>query len=299
MNGAKISVIIPIYNHADYIIECLSSVVNQQDENFEIVAIDDGSVDKSYELAREYLRENLDVTCWTISTRENRGINRTLNEAICKSTGEIIYLLASDDRMPADSLGAIREVYFREQDKCKLFFYDVNLIDCEGNQVCKGAAGDRKGGASLLEYSKRHLATQIILRWGNPFQHQFYSRRFFDKFGLYPETMKYEDLGMALYAISIDSFTFIPLILKEYRLRKSQIHTPGLTLDDLNQTAIRNVYRKSVRLDYSLILLLGRLDFSAHTRIGRYIFGKFSALLQRLIYLWSMFFFNRQAKNYH
>ena len=145
MNGAKISVIIPIYNHADYVIECLSSVVNQQDENLEIVAIDDGSVDNSYELASKYLIEEANEIQWKLSTRENRGINKTLNEAIKNSSGEIIYVLASDDRMPVGSLMAMRERYLQEIDGCKLFFYDVSLINWQGNVICENATCSRQG----------------------------------------------------------------------------------------------------------------------------------------------------------
>lgn len=286
LSNVKISVIIPIYNHGDYVVECLNSVVNQRDENFEIVAIDDGSSDNSYGLALEYLGESLVTTNWKLTKRENRGINKTINEAIQNSSGEIIYLLASDDRMPDGSLAKIRQAYLNETDRCKLFFYDVALISWQGELVNQSAASVRRGGASLLGYSKMYLATQIVLSWGSPFAHQFYPRDYYERYGPYPEDLKYEDLYFALNAISVDRFIFVPLVLKEYRLRKNQTHTPGLTLTDLDQTNVRNRFKNSTKLRYSLILFVGRLYSCVDTKFSKYLLGKIGALLQRSIYWW-------------
>lgn len=282
----RISVIIPIFNHADYVIDCLSSILRQQDINFEIVAIDDGSIDDSYKLALEYLRKNLAPANWRLSTRENRGINSTLNEAINNSTGEIIYPLASDDRMPAGSFAQIRLAYSREKEKCKVFFYDVSLINWHGELVDGSSANARVGGASLLEYSKMHLVSQIALRWGSPFAHQFYPRDFYDKFGPYPENFKYEDLYFALKSISIDRFLFVPLPLKEYRLRLHQTATPGLNLSDLNQAGIRRLFQKPKKSRYYFILLIGYLHSNAQTTVSKFFFGKMCGLVQRVVGRW-------------
>ena len=55
----KISVIIPVYNADKYLEEALSSIANQTFKDFEVIAIDDGSTDKSLEILKKYQRQRL------------------------------------------------------------------------------------------------------------------------------------------------------------------------------------------------------------------------------------------------
>lgn len=256
----KISVVIPIFNHANFIIECLASVLNQNDNNFEIVAIDDGSKDNSFDLAFEYLKLNLGGANWQLSRRENVGINKTLNELIKKSTGEIIFILASDDRLASDALSNIRKIYSCEKDKCKIFYYDVSFISWDSKLLRKSAAKFNHGSISLLTNLRFYLAFRLVMHWDAPFQHQFYSREFFDKFGPYPEDLKYEDLYFALLSISLDKFSFVPIILKEYRLRGDCASpSPGILLSDLSQEIVRKRFVSATRKRYKVLLYCGRL----------------------------------------
>ena len=54
MVDKKVSVIIPIYNAAQYLHKCLKSVISQTYKNLDIILIDDGSLDDSYDIAKEY-----------------------------------------------------------------------------------------------------------------------------------------------------------------------------------------------------------------------------------------------------
>lgn len=290
----KISIIIPIFNHSEYVQDCLKSILYQKDECFEIVAIDDGSVDDSYEKSLNYLSENFPADIWKLTTRENKGINATLNEAISQSSGEIIYLLASDDRMPLFSLKKIREYYLMAADKKKLFFYDVSLINWKGEIVKESAASIRRGGAQMLSFSKLYLASQIILRWGHPFAHQFYSRSYFDKYGPYPENLKYEDLFFALKAVALNKFDFVPLVLKEYRLRQDLSHTPGLNLAELNSTQsyIRKKFFPTKEGHYKFLFLIGREGFRTKSKAISY----FGALIQLAIYYFCFLVFWFKSK---
>jgi len=256
MSVVKISVIIPIYNHEEYVVECLKSIVEQNDSNYEIIGIDDGSTDRSYEYAYEYLRFNMCNDNWSLDKRENKGINKTINEAIRKSTGDVIYLIASDDRMPDGSLAYIRYIYNNKPySRESLCFYDVSLINWLGKPVKDSASEMIKGGVDILSKSKIYLGTQIILRWGSPFQHQYYSREFYNKYGPYPEDLPYEDLYFALKAISVDKFIFLPKVLKEYRIRKDNALTPGLTKEDLRKENMFKIMglRKGIKIYYKIL----------------------------------------------
>ncbi|RQD92541.1 glycosyltransferase family 2 protein, partial [Campylobacter hepaticus] len=76
MNNPLISIIIPIYNVESYLKECLDSVVNQSYANLDIILIDDGSTDKSLDIALQYLRK--DERIFLIS-KENGGQSSARN----------------------------------------------------------------------------------------------------------------------------------------------------------------------------------------------------------------------------
>lgn len=88
-----ISVIIPIYNVAPYLRECLNSVINQTYKNLEIILVNDGSTDESEEIAKEYLS---DSRVWLIST-PNGGLSKARNIGLDHAKGEYIYFIDSDD----------------------------------------------------------------------------------------------------------------------------------------------------------------------------------------------------------
>ncbi|MGJ0113666.1 glycosyltransferase family 2 protein [Campylobacter molothri] len=76
MNNPLISIIIPIYNVESYLKECLDSVINQTYENLDIILVDDGSNDRSLEIALEYLQK--DERIFLIS-KENGGQSSARN----------------------------------------------------------------------------------------------------------------------------------------------------------------------------------------------------------------------------
>ena len=53
MNSCLVSIIIPVYNSEKYIIDCIDSCINQTYNNIEIIIIDDGSNDNSYQLCKQ------------------------------------------------------------------------------------------------------------------------------------------------------------------------------------------------------------------------------------------------------
>ena len=58
-NNPIISIILPVYNSENYILECLESIKIQTMQNFEVILIDDKSTDKSPEIINDYLKNNL------------------------------------------------------------------------------------------------------------------------------------------------------------------------------------------------------------------------------------------------
>lgn len=92
----KVSVIIPYFNSEKTIIRALSSVVNQTYKNFEIVLIDDGSTDDSYNKVEEFKKSLKNISIKNIR-QENKGPSAARNLGISLATGEYIAFLDADD----------------------------------------------------------------------------------------------------------------------------------------------------------------------------------------------------------
>lgn len=97
MNTSKpwlISVIIPVYNVAPYLIEALESVVHQTYQYLEIIIIDDGSTDGSGEICEEYAKKDKRIK---IIHQENKGLSAARNTGLDTMNGQAIVFLDPDD----------------------------------------------------------------------------------------------------------------------------------------------------------------------------------------------------------
>ena len=97
-----ISVIIPIYNTGDSAVKLLNRLIKQSYENLEIICVDDGSKDGSFDLVAEFIRQsslknkNLNMT---ILRQKNQGAAGARNLGLKKASGEYVTFIDSDDEV--------------------------------------------------------------------------------------------------------------------------------------------------------------------------------------------------------
>ena len=89
----KISVVMPAYNAEKYIGEAIESILNQTFKDFEFIIINDGSVDHTKEIIREYN----DPRIVLLENDKNRGIVLSLNKGLDAATGKYIARMDADD----------------------------------------------------------------------------------------------------------------------------------------------------------------------------------------------------------
>lgn len=103
MNNPLISIIIPAYNVEQYLTDCLSSIEQQTYQNFEVILIDDGSIDST------------GAMCDTVATKDdrfklihqkNQGVSVARNKGIEKARGEYIAFIDSDDKITPEYLSS-------------------------------------------------------------------------------------------------------------------------------------------------------------------------------------------------
>lgn len=91
----KVSVIIPTYNRAKYLPDAISSILNQTYQDFEIIIIDDGSIDNSKEIVSDFQKRDRRIKYFY---QENKGVACSRNKGCMEAQGEYIAFLDSDDR---------------------------------------------------------------------------------------------------------------------------------------------------------------------------------------------------------
>ena len=98
MKSNLVSVLIPAYNHEKYIQETIKSIINQSYPNIELIVIDDGSKDLTWQKIQE-IKEECEKRFVNIhfETKQNEGTCKTMNKLLSCAKGDFIYLIASDD----------------------------------------------------------------------------------------------------------------------------------------------------------------------------------------------------------
>jgi glycosyltransferase involved in cell wall biosynthesis len=97
-----VSIIIPVYNKAAYIRETLDSALGQTYQDTEIVVVDDGSTDGSFEILKEYFEKYPEKII--LIDQENQGVSKATNVGIQAAKGEYIQFLDADDLLSPDKI---------------------------------------------------------------------------------------------------------------------------------------------------------------------------------------------------
>jgi glycosyltransferase involved in cell wall biosynthesis len=123
-----ISIIIPAYNHEKFIGPAMESVLNQSFKNAELLVIDDGSTDRTGEVARGYSDQRI-----TYIYQENQDAFNTLNRGLHIAKGDFVAILNSDDVYSLDRLERLLKA--QEKSKAVCIFTDVQPITEKGEAI--------------------------------------------------------------------------------------------------------------------------------------------------------------------
>ena len=110
MSFPLVSIAIPAYKHAAFIEACLASVCAQTYPELELILIDDGSPDDTFEVAKRFLSSRSDrFRRIVLERRENHGVSANSNACIESCQGEWIHLLGSDDVLYPEKVERIQD----------------------------------------------------------------------------------------------------------------------------------------------------------------------------------------------
>lgn len=126
----KFSVIIPIYNTGRYIGKCLKSLFNQKYKDYEIIIVNDGSIDDSVKIINDCCKKHDNIKYFDYGI--NKGLSYARNYGISKAHGDYLLFLDSDDYYSDNFLNVLSES-IEDNDvirfQCRDVFDDGSLMD--------------------------------------------------------------------------------------------------------------------------------------------------------------------------
>ncbi len=198
----KVSVLIPCYNHQDFVSQTINSVMNQTFDDFELIVIDDGSKDNSVAI----IKELQDEFKFKFISRSNRGLVPTVNELLSLSTGEYYVLFASDDVMLPKRLE--QQVKFLDSNlEYAVCHSGTEWIDEQGKFI-KTDCNLNPSGYVFPELLKADFirAPSAMIR-----------KSVLDDVGIYDESLQIEDYDMFLRIAHKYPIGYLQEVLVQYR----------------------------------------------------------------------------------
>ncbi len=251
-----VTVGVALYNHEAYIEQCLQSIITQTYSNIELIVIDDGSTDNSYQVAKNYVDSIEKPFKITLKTQENRGMCNTLNEIAKNAKGKYISFIGSDDYWMASKI----------EDQVEFLEKHPNLALVHSNSIKVNAQGDE---IKKIDYSKKinqgSVYKALIQRKGgiNTPSH-LYRTKVYEEIGYYDPSFSFEDTDFWLRLSRQYKIGFINKFHTYYRWHGKnlsdnsnasifcydeliKIYTKNIPEQDLRQEAIRYIYKKCAR----------------------------------------------------
>lgn len=109
-----LSILIPVYNVADYLEECLDSIATQYQADIEIILVDDCSTDNSANCLRQWAaKKTINITI--LQHQQNRGLSAARNTLLARARGDYVWFLDSDDALDAGAIAQLRGIVTQHQ----------------------------------------------------------------------------------------------------------------------------------------------------------------------------------------
>ncbi len=209
-----ISIIIPCYNGEAYLHQAIESALAQSYEPIEVIVVDDGSSDRSVDIAHRYPVRYIH--------QENRGVSSARNLGIQASQGACIAFLDADDRLRCDAVEAGVKALTEHPD-CAMAVGDHVFITPGGSYL----ASSRKNPPSAFHYEALLVSNFIEVTSSVLFR-----RSVLDEVGLFKTELRAaEDYDLYLRIAAAHPICCHSAIVAEYRIHESSAsHNPELML---------------------------------------------------------------------
>lgn len=228
-----VSVIIPVYNAAPYLVRCLDSVLRQTYTDLEVVLVDDGSTDGSAHICDEYVIKDKRVR---VIHQQNKGASIARKQGIERAQGEWLTFVDSDDVVEDDYVERLYKTLRK---------YDVQIAACDQVHHVEGTEllVDKTATSVLLDEKELHERFFHYQFWG--FWGKVYHRSVFE--GIYfPEYTINEDyVVMAQLFYRYKKMAYVPIGLYHY-----MTHAMSLSHQPVSRRMFDEYHNKMWTVDF-------------------------------------------------
>lgn len=271
-----ISILIPMYNAESKIAECLSSLCVQKPTVFEIVVIDDGSTDSSYEVANQYAEQYSFIHLYQ---QKNEGVSRTRQNLIRYANGKYIMFCDADDYYETNAIETVYGLIQNTNDKEKfsgeidLYVFGYKLIRLEGEKIVKTRQLS-EGIHKKDEFAKYHIQGFSDLYW-SALWNKCYKKEIYSS----PEiifkslmedvifNIEYISRCKNIYVCSLPIYDYVQMGESLTRSKKqdktSDILDAQKTFQTLHEKAIKSYPNEQRRIDEYFYILMKHLIIRA------------------------------------
>ncbi len=178
-----VSVIVPVYNTEKTLKRCLESIVQQEYQNLEILLIDDGSTDNSFQICQNYAMLDYRIK---VFSKPNGGLSSARNFGIDQATGEYICFIDSDDWIHSQYVSLLI---------CAIRKYSCDIAACSYSTISSDGFSEQKYSFdSILMKKKEFMHLMFVDRSISVFAwNKLYKKSLFSAVK-YPEGKLYEDI---------------------------------------------------------------------------------------------------------
>ncbi len=171
----KISVIIPVYNAENYLVQCLESVMNQTLKDIEIICVDDGSTDSSIQILQEYEKKDDRIT---VLYQKNQFAGVARNNGLSIAKGKYVAFLDSDDYYALDGLERLYEMAVaNDLDflKAASYIVDTQTDEISTNKYYSNGSFNENQKKNILTFSSapRKLLSVADVPWNAVYKLDF------------------------------------------------------------------------------------------------------------------------------
>lgn len=172
MANPKVSIVIPVFNVENYLVQCMDAAVNQTLRDIEIIPVDDGSTDSSGAILDSYAEKDERVK---VIHKKNAGYGAAMNSGLDAATGDYFYILESDDYCRLDSVERLYEAAEKyHADVVRSDYYDLTTENGKDYLQAKQITTDVSYYNRLINPSKEKEVYQFVMHnWNGIYNMKF------------------------------------------------------------------------------------------------------------------------------
>lgn len=210
MSYPLVSVLLPVYNEGEYLVEAIESIINQTYQNLELIIIDDASTDNTLEIIKKYAAIN--CTIKVLKMKKNKGKATCLNWGLKRVQGKYVFEMDGDDWVEPAALAELVRFAERQPEDVVYFYtdrrvYRQNNGELKFRHISKGVpfVNKYKMLSTLKAFGPRFIRTFALKNIGGwPTNYPSNGRLF-------------EDFALVVRLLDEYKFAYLPKVLYNIR----------------------------------------------------------------------------------